>query len=138
MNSELRIYDVRVLPLPNGDHECEASVNINESDPYKFTLTIPASCHDPIITGFRRMDLINEPASGKPGIAGSIELQPLFCKIFDAAIRQYVDVMGEAIRQPSGIRLRVLDTCDVSPLVTRCHRAHLAQQQMAMQKAAGT
>jgi len=137
MKPELRIYDVSVIPLPSGDRECKASVDVNESNPYKFTLTIPVSCHDPIITGFRRMDLINELASGKSDIREPIELQHMFTNIFDAAIRQYIDVIGNALKQPTEIRLRTLDTCDVSPLITRCYRTPLARQQMARQKAAG-
>jgi hypothetical protein len=137
MSPELRIYDVSVMPLPGGDHECKASVEVNESGPYKFTLTIPVSCHDPIICGFRQKDLFNEPGLGKSDIPGPIQLQRAFSNIFDAAIRQYIDVLGNAIKPPTESRLRTLDTCDVSPLITRCYRAHLARQQMAKQKTAG-
>jgi len=82
MKPELRICDVCVIPLACGGYECGASVEVNESDPYKITFTIPVHWRDLIVTGFRRMDLINEPAPGKSDNLGPIKLQRMFSDIF--------------------------------------------------------
>jgi len=132
---ELRIYEVSVAPLPGGDHECKASVYVDESGPYKFSLIIPVSCHDSIISGFRAVGLINEAAPGESDILGLPKSHRVFSNIFDAAIRQYLDTPINAMKQPAEVPLHTLDAREVRALVMRCNRAHLAQQQTPMEKA---
>ena len=135
---KLRICDVSVVPLPGRDHECKASVDVNESGPYKFSLTIPVSCYACIITEFRQVGFISKPAHGEPGDLGPTELQRVLSYIFCAKIGLYFNVPVNAMKQPTEVPLGILDARDVPALVTWSHhRAHPARQQTARGKAAG-
>lgn len=124
----LRIYDVSVTSQAGGEHQCAANVVVSEVGPFKFSLLIPVSCHDPIISSFRQTGMIQEPTPGETGLLSGTDLQSVLSDIFCAAIGLYVDNQTHEMRQPREIRLTTLDPREVSALVTRCYRRKLVQK----------